>query len=95
MNLLLVIRSWRLRSALTWLRHNSIAALLPILAVGTLDVTDLGVPEWLRVSAGPLTVVLVVAGLAGQLLHRELDQAGVPCRWCDVELVDELDAEDY
>ncbi|WP_159394322.1 hypothetical protein [Streptomyces sp. NRRL S-495] len=63
--------------------HHPDARLLPLLAAGVIATTGRLVPDWLGVSVLPLTAVLFAAGWVGNRLHDELDEAGVPCRWCE------------
>ncbi|WP_157855479.1 hypothetical protein [Kitasatospora purpeofusca] len=78
-----MIRSWRTRAALMWLAHHPDVRPLPLLAAGVIATTGRLVPDWLGVSALPLTAVLFSAGWVGGRLHDELDEAGIPCRWCE------------
>ncbi|MEU6238684.1 hypothetical protein [Kitasatospora sp. NPDC047058] len=90
MSLVLTIKSWRLRSALMWLAHHGDWRLLPLVVAGALVGLGQAVPEWLRTSVLPLTGALVAAGWLGGRLHDELDDVGIPCRWCeDDDLVTE------
>ncbi|MFD4577899.1 hypothetical protein ACFWNK_37070 [Streptomyces sp. NPDC058417] len=90
MSLLLLIRSWRVRAALLFLDHNPILAVSPLAGVGLAAVTGWTVPGWLPTAVGWTTGLLIAATLAGMRLHAELDAPGVPCRWCDLVLEDEL-----
>lgn len=86
MRLFLLIRSWRVRAALLWLAHWPAFALTPLAGLGSRVVLGWSIPTWAPSAAGWITGFLILATLAGSLLHRELDAPGIPCRWCDFEL---------
>jgi len=89
-SLFLLIKSWRVRAVLLWLAHNSIAAVTPLAGIGLGVVLGWPIPAWAPTAAGWLTTVLMAATLAGFRLHREMDVPGIPCRWCDLELEEDL-----
>ncbi|MFD7645741.1 hypothetical protein ACFV4P_34435 [Kitasatospora sp. NPDC059795] len=93
LNILLSIRSWRVRSALAWVWHHAVVVLLPATLLGAMVMTGQQVPEWLRITAITSTSILSVAWVLGLVLHRELDAAGVPCRWCEAEWIDDSEIE--
>ncbi|MFJ5646387.1 hypothetical protein [Streptomyces sp. NPDC093223] len=89
--LFLLIRSWRVRAALLWLAHRPSAMIGPLAGIGLADFLGLDTPAWVVTAGGWLTTLLVPATLLGMRLHRELDEPGVPCRWCPIE-ADDLEA---
>jgi len=85
MSLFLLIGSWRVRAVLLWLAHWPSLAITPLAGLGLRVVMGWSVPDWTPTACGWVTVALVVATLAGTRLHRELDDPGIPCRWCDFD----------
>ena len=85
MSITLLIRSDHLRSALVWFAHRSGWWLTPLAAIGLRTAMGWEVPTWAGPAALAATVLLYVANRIGDRLHSELDNAGLPCRWCDVD----------
>lgn len=88
MSATLLIAPDRLRWALTWLSHRSGIGYVPLAAYGARVALGWGVPTWAGPAALALSVLLIVAGMLGGRLHDELDDAGLPCRWCDLRADD-------
>jgi hypothetical protein len=91
MSLIVAIGSYRVRSSLELLAHWSAVSVTPVAALGLRDVLGWSNPDWARPAAGSLTLALIAASLVGRRLHRELDDAGLFCRWCVIENVEEVD----
>ncbi|WP_225829308.1 hypothetical protein [Streptomyces naphthomycinicus] len=89
MSLLLLIKSWRVRAALLWLAHTPSVSILPFAGLGLRVALGWGTPAWGPPAAAWTTAALIVATLVGYRLHKELDDPGVPCRWCDIELTED------
>ncbi|MFF4821336.1 hypothetical protein ACFY2K_42915 [Kitasatospora sp. NPDC001309] len=77
----------RARAACTWVLHQYAVELIPLALVGAVVSTGHQLPGWLTVTAFPLFLLLVAANVVGRRIHRKLDWAGVPCRWCDLRAV--------
>lgn len=88
--LTMLIPSWRVRSLLTWLSHRTYLQALPLAALGARVLFTGEAPMWVRLLVAVATVALVLATSAGNRLHDELDDAGIPCTWCGLE----ADADD-
>lgn len=89
MSLLLLIGSYRARAVCTWMSHRAELVLVPAAVLGAVVAGGLPAPALLVAITGPLTVSLAILTLGGELLHRELDRAGVPCTSCDIEGADD------
>lgn len=89
MSLTLLISSWRVRGFLYLLSHRFEWTLVPLAGVGARAVCGWSTPAWGLTVTAVVSVLLIVSGLAGARLHRELDTAGLPCRWCDVDVEEE------
>jgi hypothetical protein len=91
MSVTLLIGSWRLRTAMTWLCHRPTMQIVPLAALGVRTGLGWGTPYWSTVAVWPVTTLLLIATYLGSRIHAELDDAGLPCRWCDAgyELADE------
>ena len=85
MRLFLLIGSSRVRATFLWLAHWPTFAFTPLCGLGLRSVLGWPIPGWAPPAVGWITTVLIVATLAGGRLHKELDVAGVPCRWCHVD----------
>ena len=77
--------SYRLRAALAWLGHQRGAECLPLLLLGAVVGTGHHAPALMVAWAVPVTALIWAVRLLGTRLHRELDWAGVPCRWCEID----------
>lgn len=82
----LMIRSWRMRTALLGLAHWPGLVITPLAGIGLRDVFGWPTPGWAPLAAASITAVLVVAAFAGSQFHGQLDAFGIPCRWCPFEL---------
>jgi hypothetical protein len=85
MSVLLLIGSSRVRSALLWLAHRPYASLAPVTVLGMAVLIGITPGPWAVNTAGVLTLVGALAAFLADRLHRELDDHGVPCCWCEVE----------
>jgi hypothetical protein len=85
MSITLLVGSDRLRSALAWSAHRSGWWLAPLAALGIRAALGWHMPTWAGPAALATSVLLLAANWAGGRLHDELDDAGLPCRWCDVD----------
>ncbi|MCL6281827.1 hypothetical protein M3398_31725 [Streptomyces albidoflavus] len=84
MSLAALISSYRVRSALAWLAHHRHLQVLPLVLLGLTVVARVPVPPAVTGPAAVATLVVVLATLAGDHLHDEYDDAGLPCPHCDI-----------
>lgn len=85
MSVLLLIGSSRARSVLLWLAHRPYASLAPTTLLGAALLVGVTPAQWAVNTVGALTLVTAVGAFLADRLHRELDDHGIPCCWCEVE----------
>jgi hypothetical protein len=84
MSLLVLISSYRVRAVCTWVSHRTELVMVPAAVVGALVIGGLPVVGLWLTAAGVATGLLVAVAATGELLHAELDRAGVPCASCEI-----------